>query len=389
MSADRSENATDQRKKKAREKGDVVHSRELIGGVAMLGGLMLLDVAGQHFVTLWRSSLDGVLQASLRTFDSPQQMADVCGRLLLPSFGPLLLVMGAAFAGALSSGLMQTGGVQLRIEALSFKFNRLSPLSNAKNIFSARSGVRLAKSLAPAGAVIFLAYGLLRHMLLSMPVMSAARLPQTLSSGYSLALDAAWITVGWSALDYAVEWRSWSQRLKMTKQEVKDEAKESNGNPHTKGRIRNIQRAMRKRRVTADVSKATVVITNPTHYACALEFSYETMSAPKLLCKGRDLHAAEIREAARWAGVPLVENPPLARSLYRSVDEGQPIPFELYAAVAAILAFLFKQEAKRTAQQTTYGSHGYTVPVLPRFDLPNRIVMPPAPMAPETIEGTP
>ncbi len=388
MSADKSEQATDQRKKKAREKGDVVHSRELISGVAMLGGLMLLGTAAQRFLTLWRSSYDGVLLASLRTFDSPEQMIDVCGRLLLPAFSPLLLVMAAALAGALASGLMQTGGVQFRVEALSFKFNRLSPISNLTNIFSMKSVIRLAKSLAPAGAVVFLAYGLLRHMLLSMPVMSAARLPQTLTSGYSLALDAAWITVGWSALDYAVEWRSWSQRLKMTKQEIKDEAKESNGNPHTKGRIRNIQRAMRKRRVQADVSKATVVITNPTHYAVALEFSYETMSAPKLLCKGRDLHAAQIREAARWAGVPLIENPPLARSLYRSVDEGQPIPFELYAAVAAILAFLFKQESKRTQQQTAYGSTGYTAPVLPRFDLPNRIVMEPQPMGSQPTEDT-
>ena len=382
MSADKTEKATDQRKKKARDKGDVVHSRELISGVAMLGGLMLLGSAGERFLTLWRSSFDGVLSASLRTFDSPEQMLDIVGRLLLPAFQPLLLIMAAALVGALASGLMQTGGVQLRVEALSFKFNRLSPLTNVKNIVSVKSAVRLAKSLAPAGAVVFLAYGLLRHMLLSMPVMSAARLPQTLSSGYSLALDAAWITVGWSALDYAVEWRSWSQRLKMTKQEVKDEAKESNGNPHTKGRIRNIQRAMRKRRVKADVSKATVVITNPTHYAVALEFSYEAMAAPKVLCKGRDLQAAEIREAARWAGVPMVENPPLARSLYRSVDEGQPIPFELYAAVAAILAFLFKQEAKRSQQQTAYGNNGYSAPVLPRFDLPNRIVM-----EPETIEG--
>ncbi len=375
MSADRSEKATDQRKKKARDKGDVVHSRELISGVAMLGGLMLLGVAGQRFLFLWRGSFDGILSASLRTFDSPEQMLDTVGRLLVPSLAPVALVMAAALAGALASGLMQSGGLQLRMEALAFKPNRLSPLSNLKNIFSAKSAVRLAKSLLPAAAVVFLAWRLLAHMLTSMPVLSGARLPQTLTGSYSLAVNAAWITVGWSALDYAVEWRSWSQRLKMTKQEIKDESKESNGNPQTKGRMRQIQRAMRKRRVKADMTKATVVITNPTHYAVALEFSYESMAAPKVLCKGRDLHAAEIREAARWAGVPLIENPPLARSLYRSVDEGQPIPFDLYAAVAAILAFLFRQEAARTAQQgTSYGAAGYRTP---RFDLPNRIVMEP------------
>ncbi len=383
MSADRSEKATDQRKKKAREKGDIVHSRELISGVAMLGGLMLLGVAGQHFLTLWRSSFNGVLNASVRAFDSPDQLLETVARLLGPSLAPVALVMAAATTGALASGLMQTGGVQVRMEALAFKPSRLSPLANLKNTFSARSAVRLAKSLLPAAAVIFLAWRLLGNMLTSMPVLSGARLPQTLSGSYALAVNAAWITVGWSALDYAVEWRSWSQRLKMTKQEIKDESKESNGNPQTKGRMRQIQRAMRKRRVKADMTRATVVITNPTHYAVALEFSYESMSAPKVLCKGRDLHAAEIREAARWAGVPLIENPPLARSLYRSVDEGQAIPFDLYAAVAAILAFLFRQEAARNAQrQTSYGSTGYRAnPLL--AELPNRIVMPP-----ETLEPT-
>ncbi len=375
--SDKSEQATAQRKQKARKDGDVVHSRELISGVAMLGGLMLLGVAAKQFLTLWRTSLGGVLSASIRTFNSPEEMLGTCGHLLLPSCLPVVLVMAAALAGAVASGLLQTGGFQVRMQALAFKPARINPLSNVKNLFSTRSVVRLAKSLLPAGAVVFLAFRLLRHLLLSMPVMSGARLPETLSGGYSLAVNAAWITVAWSGLDYAVEWRSWSQRLKMTKQEIRDESKESNGNPHTKNRVRTIQRAMRKRRVKADMSKATVVITNPTHYAVALEFSYETMAAPRVLCKGRDLQAADIREAARWAGVPLIENPPLARSLYRNVDEGQSIPYDLYAAVAAILAFLFKQEAQRTAQQTGYGSNGYRPPVLPRFDLPNRIVMEP------------
>ena len=103
---------------------------------------------------------------------------------------------------------------------------------------------------------------------------------------------------------------------------------------------------MRRRKVKADLSRASVVVTNPTHYAVALEFSFETMSAPTVLAKGRDLHAAVIREEARWAGIPLIENPPLARSLYRMVEPGQSIPFELYAAVAGILAYLYQQQVE-------------------------------------------
>jgi flagellar biosynthetic protein FlhB len=132
----------------------------------------------------------------------------------------------------------------------------------------------------------------------------------------------------------------------MSKQEMREEFKETEGNPQMKGRIRSLQRQMRRRMLRADVKKASVVITNPTHYAVALAFDMTTMEAPKVLAKGRDLLAAQIREEARWAGVPMVENPPLARSLYRSVEPGQSIPAELYSAVAAILAYLFRQEAE-------------------------------------------
>jgi flagellar biosynthetic protein FlhB len=184
-----------------------------------------------------------------------------------------------------------------------------------------------------------------------MPVMSIVRLPTAFGSAYSLALDASWVTLGWSALDYTVEWVSWNKRMKMTKQQIKDEMKEAMGNPQVKGRIRQVQNAMRRRKVKADISKASVVITNPTHYAVALEFSFETMSAPTVLAKGRDLHAAEIREEARWAGVPIIENPPLARSLYRSVEPGQSIPFELYATVAGILAYLYRQKVEEKVRE--------------------------------------
>ncbi|HMF53471.1 MAG TPA: EscU/YscU/HrcU family type III secretion system export apparatus switch protein, partial [Edaphobacter sp.] len=190
------------------------------------------------------------------------------------------------------------------------------------------------------------------------PVMSVMRLPATFSTAYGLALDAAWVTLAWSGLDYAMEWRSWNERLKMSKQEIRDEMKEAMGNPQIKMKVRQIQMAMRKRKVKADMSRASVVITNPTHYAVALEFSFETMEAPKVLAKGRDLHAAEIREEARWAGIPMIENPPLARSLYRMVEPGQSIPFELYAAVAGILAYLYRQKVEERMRRERQAQQG-------------------------------
>jgi len=188
-------------------------------------------------------------------------------------------------------------------------------------------------------------------LILPMPVMSATRLPVTLEACFGLAVKTAWVMLAWSGLDYAMERMEWNKKLRMSKQELRDEMKETMGNPQVKGRIRRIQNAMRRRKVKADMSRASVVITNPTHYAVALEFSFESMLAPTVLVKGRNLHALRIREEAQSAGVPIVENPPLARSLYKSVEEGQAIPYELYAAVAGILAFLYRQQVEKAARE--------------------------------------
>jgi flagellar biosynthetic protein FlhB len=278
--------------------------------------------------------------------------------MIAPALLPVSLVLTASFGCALIAGVAQSGGVQLHPNAVEPKFSRLNPATNVKNLFSLRSAMRLVKSIIPAAVMVVLGWGALKTLMLPMPVMSMTRLPATFSTAYGLAVDAAWVMLAWSALDYAIEWRSWNERLKMSKQEIREEMKDAMGNPEIKGKIRQIQRAMRKRKVKADMSRASVVITNPTHYAVALEFSFETMQAPVVLAKGRDLFAAEIREEARWAGVPIIENPPLARSLYRMVEPGQSIPFELYSAVAGILAYLYRQKMEermrreRQAQQT-------------------------------------
>jgi flagellar biosynthesis protein FlhB len=346
------EQATPLRKKKAKEKGDSVHSRELLSAMAMLGGIMMLGAMSNGFVADWGK----VYQESLRSAttnlsglngQSGEQLFNVAvRRILVPALMPVGFVMAASFAGALVSGVAQSGGVQIYPSAVELKFSKLNPVTNLGNLFSLRSATRLVKSLVPAAVMVVLGWGALKALMIPMPVMSLLRLPATFSTAYGLALDAAWVTLVWSALDYAIEWRSWNQRLKMSKQELREEMRDAMGNPQIKAKIRQAQRAMRKRKVKADISRASVVITNPTHYAVALEFSFETMSAPTVLAKGRDLLAAEIREEARWAGVPIIENPPLARSLYKMVEPGQSIPFDLYAAVAGILAFLYRQKVE-------------------------------------------
>jgi flagellar biosynthetic protein FlhB len=344
------EQATDQRKEKARKKGDVVRSRELLSSMAMLAGMVVLGAAAKQFLSGW----DEVYARSLMLGMGDMQAEGLdraVVRILTPALLPVGLVLAASFGAALLAGMGQSGGLSIHGEALGFKFERLSPVTNLGNIFSMRSLTRMVKSLLPAAIVIALGMKALRELILPMPVMSVARLPETLDACYGLAIKAAWVMVAWSGLDYAVERMAWNKKLRMSKQELRDELKETMGNPQVKGRIRRIQNAMRRRKVKADMSRASVVITNPTHYAVALEFSFETMLAPTVLVKGRNLHAHRIREEARWAGVPIVENPPLARSLYKSVEEGQAIPYELYATVAGILAFLYRQQVEKAARE--------------------------------------
>ena len=358
MSEKGTEAGTPQRKKKAREKGDSVRSRELLSAVSMLAGVVVLGGAASGFAHAWKV----VFEQSLTAATGRGEVAEVqwiaaVHRMISPALMPVGMVMAACFAGALGAGIAQSGGLEIHPNALGMKFSRLNPVSNLGSLFSLKSATRVVKSLVPAAALVVFGWVALKALMSPMPVLSVVRLPHALSAVYGLAVDAAWVTLAWSGLDYAVEWMAWNKRMKMTKQQVKDEMKEAMGNPQVKGRIRQVQNAMRRRKVKADISKASVVITNPTHYAVALEFSFETMQAPKVLAKGRDLQAAEIREEARWAGVPMIENPPLARSLYRTVEPGQSIPFELYAAVAGILAYLYRQKVEEKAREERRRNH--------------------------------
>jgi flagellar biosynthetic protein FlhB len=260
------------------------------------------------------------------------------------------MMMAAVAAAVLGVGVLQTGGVSFHPGAIGFKMDRINPVSNIKNLFSLRAAARLAKSLVPAAILAVFAVQRIARQL-RLPPFSTARLELMGGDIYGLLLAAAWLLFAWSLIDYLVEWQSRESRLKMSREDLRDEYKETEGNPQIRSRIRNLQRQARRRKVKNDVSKAAVVLTTPTHYAVALSFDFETMEAPKLMAKGRNLLAEEIKAEARWAGVPIIENPPLARSLYRTVEVGQPIPADLYAAVAAILAYLYRQRLEEEMRE--------------------------------------
>jgi flagellar biosynthesis protein FlhB len=348
MPGDRTEQATPHRRDKARKDGDILHSRELTAAAGTLAGVVVLGILGSRVVDSWRGSFAGYLALGAAGNWETSKLGPTLvaiRRLTSGALLPVAVVIAAVAMASLATGVLQTGGVSIHPESIGFKFDRVSPLANAKNLFSLRAASRLGKSLVPVALLSVLAVHRIARQL-EIPPFSTARLEMLGNDVFGLLEAAAWLLFGWALVDYIFEWRSRESRLRMSKQDLRDEMKETEGSPQIRSRIRGLQRQMRRRKVKADVSRAAVVLTNPTHYAVALGFDFSTMDAPRVLAKGRNLLAEEIKAEARWAGVPVIENPPLARSLYRSVEVGQTIPVDLYAAVAAILAYLYRQRVE-------------------------------------------
>jgi flagellar biosynthetic protein FlhB len=276
---------------------------------------------------------------------------------------PAALIAAAVTAGALFSSVGQSGGLTVNPQSLQWRWQRLNPAENVKNLISMRGMTRLLKSLLPVAILSIFA---MRRIMVqtALPPLGLEQLPGMMRAAYDILLDTAGILLAWSGIDYLVEWRSWESRQRMSKQELREEQKLTEGSPQIRGRIKSLRRQMRRRLLKADIGRASVVITNPAHYAVALSFSFETMEPPKMLAKGRDLLAAQIKEEARWAAVPIVENPPLARSLYRHLEPGQTIPYDLYAAVAAILAYLYRQQVEERLRRNA-AAQPVKAPVVP------------------------
>ena len=266
-------------------------------------------------------------------------------------FRGIAIVTGLSWIVATVAGIAQ-GGMVFAPSALTPSFNRMNPSSRIGQIFSLGALSRLLKSLLPTTAIVYLAVGILARDWQRLPGLQhgagGALMAFTASRLFELAWKAAVVLLIWSGADYFLERQRHENELKMSRQDVRDEFKETEGNPAVKMRIRRLQRQARRRRMLKDVERAAVVITNPTEFAIALEFNLQ-MSAPVVVAKGRNLLAAQIREIALWHGIPLVENPPLAHALYRAVEIGQSIPPKLYAVVAEILAAIWRAQARAAA----------------------------------------
>jgi len=336
----KTEQATPRRRQKAREKGQVVRSRELVASLATMAALLLCTQLSS-FPNEWRT----LLRFSL---DSASGSARLSWWPALAPLRSIGVVLGLTWLVA-TLGAFGQGGLVFAPSSLAPNWSRLSPASRMEQLFSLTSISRLLKSLLPAGAVVYLAVAVLAREWAVLPTLSGRSSPAVarflLAILFEFAWKAALVLLLWAGVDYLLERRKFESDLRMSRQEILDEFKETEGNPTVKARIRRLQRQVRRRRMLKDVERAAVVITNPSEFAVALEFS-SLMAAPVVVAKGRNLLAAEIKQVARWHGIPMVENPPLAHALYRAVEIGQSIPPKLYRVVAEVLAAIYRVQAR-------------------------------------------
>jgi flagellar biosynthetic protein FlhB len=347
----KTEKATPQRRKKAREQGQVARTRELSNALAWGGALALVAWQVPDVERQWRGLLQNSLDLSIQesvTAGGPILFWSACAALRW-----IVPIVITAWVLSVSGGLAQ-GGLVIAPEALALKPERMNPAGKLQQMFSLAGLSGILKSLLPFGIIVWIGVSTISKHWGS--VIHASELGVRAFASFLVTVmgELVWksglVLVGWAGVDYLLVWQKHESDLKMSRQDMKDEAKQTEGNPAIKGRIRRLQRSLRRRQMLRDTEKASVVITNPTHFAVALRYDVE-MAAPIVVAKGRDFLAQEIKEVARWHGIPILENRPLAQALYKTVEVGQPIPGALYAAVAEILAFVFRAQA-RARQQT-------------------------------------
>lgn len=342
---ERTEKATPKRLQDARKKGQVARSRELNSAALVLLGSAGLWLLGDRISTC----LQGVLRSGL-AFDRAAALDPTAlGARLASASGEALFALAPWLALALvvaALAPLMLGGFLLSAENLQLKFERLDPAKGLKRVFSAQGAVETGKALGKFVVVGGLAALVMSQMAPALLNLGGEPVPAAVMHAGELIARAFFLTAFGLLLIAAVDvpFQLWhhAKQLRMTRQDIKDEMKESEGRPEVRGRIRQRQQELSRRRMMQDVPTASVVVTNPTHYAIALRYDVGGNGAPRLVAKGADLVAAQIRELAREHKVPILEQPPLARALFYSTKLGGEVPRELYTVVAQVLAYVYQ-----------------------------------------------
>ena len=347
-SQERTEQATPKRRQDAKKKGQAPRSRELnTTAVLLTGAVTLVIFGGSMGEGIAAIMVDSLTMPRELAFDAPL-LPSVFGHSAMVALLLLLPLFAAVMAAALAAPAM-LGGLVFSAEAMKPKLEKLDPIKGLKRIFSLNGLMEFAKTLAKF--IVVTGAGLLALRYLA-PDLLAAGDTSIETAVPGLAAASAWVLVVLAsvmlliaAVDVPFQLWNHSKQLRMTRQEVRDEMKETEGRPEVKGRIRRVQMEMTQRRMMMAVPDADVVVTNPTHYSVALKYDPNGMAAPRVVAKGADEIALKIREVAAASGVPRVEAAPLARALYFTTRPDQEIPVELFLAVARVLAWVYQLKA--------------------------------------------
>ena len=341
---DKTEPASPKKRADARKKGNVPQSREIPSVAVLLAALSVFYFGGDWML----GQLTDLTQFILRQVGDMPLDVQSAQSLLLILFERIIIVMAplmgvVAFAGVVSN--VAQFGFLMKEDTFTPDITKLNPLNGFKRLFSLRSGMELVKSVVKVAIIGGIACGILKGEIKPISALCELSIPEILNYigrvSMKLGFYISLVLIVLAALDYFFQRWQYEHDLRMSKQEVKDEYKQREGDPMVRSRIRSAQREMAMRRMMAAVPEATVVITNPTHLAIALKFD-RSMQAPMVVAKGAGHVAERIREIAGRHDIPIVEQKPLARTLYKQVEIGQYIPAELYHAVAEILAYVYR-----------------------------------------------
>jgi flagellar biosynthetic protein FlhB len=347
---ERTERATAKRRMEARKQGQVALSREVPSALILIAVLGVFYFAGSRLLDdltrLFGESFGQLHTTRLRTVSDAAALISALFRSCLLLLAPVILPLLVA---GVAGNLLQIG-FEIHAGPLAPKLSKMNPLTGLKRIVSMRGLVELVKSLVKVLFIGAIAWSVVSGYLADFPTLVRRDIAGiwefTHTAAYRILFYVCLAMVVLAVLDYAYQRWQHEENLKMTKQEVRDERKQTEGDPQIKSRIRSLQRQAAYHRMIAEIPTADVVITNPTHLAIALRFDPAEMNAPQVVAKGADHVAARIRDIAREHGVPLVENKPLAQSLYRLADPGDYIPVELYRAVAEVLAYVYRLKGR-------------------------------------------
>jgi len=343
---EKTEVPTEKKRRESREEGQVAFSKEL-SSAALLAGIVLTLVATSPIILdamrlLMSQIFRDLAQRKELSIDSIFTLSGEIFYIILPAFAPFVAVI--IFVGIFASVLQV--GVQITFKAISPKFNKISPLTGLKRLFSSQSLADFLKSMAKLIIVGFVGYLTYIEKITELNGLSVSTPESILIYNFTVVAEVAGkivlALVVIAIFDYFYQRWHHEQQLMMTKQEVKDETKQTEGDPQLKARIRQIQREMSNARMMQEVPKADAVIVNPTHFSVAILYDRDVMTAPEVIAKGADHLALRMRTVARENNVPILERPELARDLYANVEIGDDIPERFYKAIAEILAFVYR-----------------------------------------------